>query len=100
MSTTLTLPMLVAGRDLADLFVDRLTVTPGAAVTVDARELVNGTSSFAAELVERILVGGQAGALCLIGGPPTFAQYVQDAAHRLQVADRLTVRPRLVSAAV
>lgn len=92
MSPTLTLPALVAGRDLADLFVDRLDVHAGAEVTVDARQLVSGTSSFAAQLVERLLVAEQAGRLAILGGPDSFLRSAEDAAERLGVGDRLTVR--------
>ena len=84
------LPMFVAGRDFADHVADQLGDRPGQSVVVDATELRSGTSSFAAQLVQRILVDGKAGALSVVGAPDEFARYLHDAARRDGVADRLT----------
>jgi hypothetical protein len=88
---TLTLPQLVAGRDLADDAVAGLGELHGEQVVVDARRLVSGTASFAGQLVHRILSDGGAGTLAVIGGPDDFNHYVSDAARDLQVSDRLTI---------
>ncbi len=89
---TLTLPALVAGRDLADALVDKLDGVPSAPVLVDARRLESGTASFAAQLVHRILLERQSEQLVLVGAPPSFAGYVRDAAVKLQVSNKLDTR--------
>lgn len=100
MPRTLMLPALVAGRDLADTFVDHLAGQPGDEVVVDARELVSGTSSFAAQLVQRVLVDDGAHRLVLLGPPENFAGYAREAAAALSVADRLDVQaPAVMRAA-
>lgn len=89
---TLVLPSLVAGRDLADEFVDRLAGTlAGQVVTVDARRLTRGTPSFAARLVERVL-GDGAQRLVVQGPPALFAGYLEKAAGELGDIARLDVR--------
>lgn len=95
---TVTLPALVAGRDLADAFVDPLTGVDGNPVTVDARELTSGTASFAAQLVRRILVDAHGQRLVLLGAPDTFVGYARDAARKLHVTDRLDVLDSLAEA--
>ncbi|HEU5269624.1 MAG TPA: hypothetical protein VFU36_06835 [Jatrophihabitans sp.] len=89
---TLQLPRLVAGRDFADDLVDALRLAPGAEVVVDAGELLSGTPSFAAELVERVLVAGQAGSMLLLDAPADFTDYICAAAHDLGVDGKLVVR--------
>lgn len=89
---TLQLPRLVAGRDFADDLVDSLRLEPGAEVVVDAGELLSGTPSFAAELVDRVLVAGQAGSLLLLDAPADFADYISAAAGDLGVAGKLIIR--------
>lgn len=90
---TLTLPALVAGRDLADALVDKLNDDGRSVpVFVDARRLESGTSSFAAQLVRRILLDRNAEQLILVGAPPSFAGYVRDAAVKLKVSNKLDTR--------
>ena len=89
---TLQLPRLVAGRDFADDLVDALRLQPGAEVVVDAGELLSGTASFAAELVERVLVAEQAGSLLLLDAPADFTGYIESAAGDLGVGGKLVVR--------
>jgi hypothetical protein len=89
---TLTLPQLVAGRDLAADAVAQLGPLESAEVVVDARPLVSGTASFAAQLVRSVLVDGRATTLTVLGGPGEFVADVRAAATDLQVADRLTVQ--------
>jgi len=89
---TLQLPRLVAGRDYADDLVDSLGLEPGAEVVVDAGELLSGTPSFAAELVQRVLVAGRAGLMMLLDAPADFAGYIERAAGDLGVSGRLVVR--------
>ena len=89
---TLTLPALVAGRDLADALVDKLDDVKSASVLVDASRLESGTSSFAAQLVRRLLLDGHADKLILLGAPPSFAGYVRDAAVKLDVSSQLVTR--------
>jgi hypothetical protein len=86
---TLTLPQLVAGRDLAEAAVRRLGSLAGAEVVVDARPLVSGTASFAAQLVRSTVLDGGAARLTLIGGPPDFVEDARTAAVQLQAADRV-----------
>ena len=89
---TLQLPRLVAGRDYADDLVDSLRLEPGAEVVVDAGELLSGTQSFAAELVERVLIGGHAGSMTLLDAPADFTSYIESAAGDLGVSGRLVIR--------
>lgn len=89
---TLQLPRLVAGRDYADDLVDSLQLEPGSEVVVDAGELLSGTPSFAAELVERVLVSCHAGSMMLLDAPADFTGYVESAASDLGVSGRLVVR--------
>jgi hypothetical protein len=97
---TLTLPQLVAGRELADAAVRRLGPVAGEDVVVDARSLVSGTPSFAAQLVRTALIDAHAGSLTLLGGPDDFRTEARHAAERLGAADRLRLTPeRLPSAA-
>jgi hypothetical protein len=86
---TLTLPQLVAGRELADAAVRRLGPVAGEHVVVDARALVSGTPSFAAQLVRTALVDARAASLTVLGGPDDFRADARDAAERLGAADRL-----------
>ncbi len=88
---TLTLPQLVAGRDLAAAGVRRLGPIAAAEVVVDARPLVSGTASFAAELVRSTLVDGHAARLTMLGGPADFVADARSAALDLGVVDRLAV---------
>jgi len=92
---TVVLPSMVAGRDLADALVERipgdLTATE---VAVDCRRLVSGSPSFAAQLVWRVLVDRRAGSLAVTHAPAAFAAYLEQAATRLEVADRLRIRAK------
>lgn len=88
---TVTLPQLVAGRDLADAVVNKLGILTGEQVRVDATELVVGAPSFAAQLVERVLADGAAKSLTVEGAPANFVTYLQAAADKLDLADRLIV---------
>ena len=89
---TLTLPALVAGRDLADALVDRLDDVTSQSVVVDASRLESGTASIAAQLVRRLLLDGRADQLILLGAPASFAGYVRDAAVKLDVSQQLDTR--------
>ncbi len=92
---TLVLPSMVAGRDLADALVERLAGDlTGAEVVVDCRRLVSASPSFAAELVLRVLVDRLAGSLHVEHAPAAFGAYLQEAARRLEVTDRLHVIAR------
>ncbi len=86
---TLTLPQLVAGRELAAAAVARLGALTDTDVVVDARALASGTSSFAAQLVRSIVVDGQAATLTVVGGPAEFVRDVRAAADSLTAAGRV-----------
>ena len=97
----LRLPALVAGRDLADEFVDTLrdvNEVASGVVQVDARELVSGTASFAAQLVRRLIVDEKADSFVLVGAPVKFAGYVLDAAQRLDVSRQVSAQAALANA--
>ena len=68
------LPLFVAGRDFADHVADQLGDYPGEPIVVDATGLRSGTSSFAAQLVQRVLVDGKASELTVVGAPDEFAR--------------------------
>jgi hypothetical protein len=87
---TLTLPQLVAGREIAAAAVGKLGPIDDADVVVDARALASGTSSFAAQLVRSVLVEGRARQLTLLGGPTAFRHDAESAAASLGVAEQLT----------
>ncbi len=84
------LPLFVAGRDFADHVADQLGERAGDTIVVDATGVQSGTSSFAAQLVQRVLVDGRASDLTVVGAPEEFARYLHDAARRAGVADKLT----------
>jgi hypothetical protein len=86
---TLTLPQLVAGREIAAAAVARLGTIEDADVVVDARALASGTSSFAAQLVRSVVVDGRAKRLTLLGGPEPFVHDARSAAASLGVAEQL-----------
>jgi hypothetical protein len=88
---TLTLPQLVAGRELAAEAVRKLGPIDGAQVVVDARPLVSGSTSFAGQLVRSTLVDGHAAALTVIGGPPEFLDDIHVAAQQLAVSEHVTL---------
>lgn len=90
MSAVLTLPRLVAGRDLAAAMVDQVGPLAGTRLIVDARNLVTGTGSFAAGLVRRALVDHHALGLVLVGAPADFVDYASDAAAALGVGERFS----------
>jgi uncharacterized Fe-S center protein len=87
----LTLPLIVAGRDFADEMVDRLGDFAGRSIIVDATGLSSGTSSFAAELVRRVLVDGRATELAIVGPPVQFAEYARHAAADAGVTSALDI---------
>jgi uncharacterized Fe-S center protein len=80
MDADLTLPLIVAGRDFADEMADQLGNVAGRSIVIDATGLSSGTSSFAAELVRRLLVDGKAADLAIVGAPVPFAEYARRAA--------------------
>jgi hypothetical protein len=85
----LTLPLFVAGRDFATDMADRLGNVTDRSIVVDATGLSSGTSSFAAELVTRVLVDGKAAELIIVGAPHQFVEYAQEAAHDAGVSGGL-----------
>lgn len=95
---TLQLPRLVAGRDYADDLVSSLQLEPDAEVLVDGSALLSGTPSFAAELVQQILVEGKARSLRLVGAPGDFTDYAETAAKDLDVQDRFEAKAHLSTA--
>lgn len=97
--TTLALPELVAGRDFADDLIDTLGPIAGQPVVVDASDTFSGTASFAAGLVERLLVREDAADITLAAAPEKFARYVQSAAAELGVTDRVRLADRMPATA-
>jgi hypothetical protein len=90
---TLTLPQLVAGRELAVAAVTKLGTIEHAHVVVDARPLVSGSTSFAGQLVRSALVDGGATDLTVIGGPEEFLADVRVAAEQLDVIEHVQFAP-------
>jgi len=97
MYVTLTLPQLVAGRELAKASLLRLGALADREVVVDARQLASGTASFAGEMVHVALVQNQARSLTVVGGPADFQRFAADAARAERVEDRLRLTERLPS---
>jgi len=96
---TLPLPRLVAGRDYADDMVSTLGPVLGQDVVVDATRLLSGTTSFAYQLIERLLAEEKASSVLLVGAPPDFAEYATSAARELHVTDRFDLAEELPRAA-
>ncbi|HET6210038.1 MAG TPA: hypothetical protein VFD94_06630 [Jatrophihabitans sp.] len=92
---TLQLPRLVAGRDFADDLAESFGDVRDRDVIVDGSRLLSGTPSFAAELVQRLLVDGHARSLLLVGAPIDFAGYATTAARDLAVTDRFDLAEQL-----
>ncbi|MDQ2838174.1 MAG: hypothetical protein M3Y42_05150 [Actinomycetota bacterium] len=84
----LQLPRLVAGRDFADDMAGSFGAVADQDVIVDGSRLLSGTPSFAAELVQQLLVEGKARSLLLVGAPADYAGYSSQAARELGVLDR------------
>ncbi|MGI8667773.1 MAG: hypothetical protein ACR2N4_17390 [Jatrophihabitans sp.] len=97
---TMQLPRLVAGRDFADDMVNTFGSVRDQDVIVDGTSLLSGTPSFAAELVQQLLVEGHARSLLLVGAPSDFAGYSSSAANDLGVFDRFELADRFPHAAV
>ena len=91
----LTLPNLVAGRDLADRMLDRLGAFDGQVVVVDARQTASGSASFASQVVTRTLVDGSADRLVVVGAPARFAEHLQRSARDRGVEGRLDLTATL-----
>lgn len=96
---TLPLPRLVAGRDYADDMVSTLGTVAGQDVVVDATKLLSGTTSFAYQLIERLLADERANSVLLVGAPVDFAEYATAAARELHVTDRFDLAEELPRAA-
>ncbi|MEO6702652.1 MAG: hypothetical protein ABI140_05135 [Jatrophihabitantaceae bacterium] len=96
---TLQLPRLVAGRDFADDMVESFGAVIDEDVIVDGSRLLSGTPSFAAELVQQLLVGGKARSLLLVGAPADFVGYATTAARELAVTDRFDIAESLTATA-
>ncbi|MEO7261718.1 MAG: hypothetical protein ABI047_10755 [Jatrophihabitantaceae bacterium] len=92
---TLPLPRLVAGRDYADDMVKALGAVGGQDVVVDATRLLSGTTSFAYQLIERLLADENASSVLLVGAPADFAEYATSAARELHVTDRFDLAEEL-----
>lgn len=92
---TLPLPRLVAGRDYADDMVSTLGPVRGQDVVVDASRLLSGTTSFAYQLIERLLADEHANSVLLVGAPSEFAEYAISAARELHVTDRFDLAEEL-----
>lgn len=88
---SLILPQQVAGRDLADLMVDRLGPLEGQDVCIDARATVYSSPSFASQCVRRILSAGRAQILIVQGGTSRFLEQLREAAAEMDVEERLRV---------
>ena len=96
---TLQLPRLVAGRDFAADMAQSFGDVSDGDVIVDGSRLLSGTPSFAAELLQRLLVDGKARSLLLVGVPADFAGYATTAARDLGVTDRFDLAEQLPHAA-
>lgn len=96
----LTLPSMVAGRDLANTYVDKFDGDlRDAEVVVDAYRLISASPSFSAELVHRVLTVEGARALVVRRPTSAFVEYLEDAADREGLRDRLVlVQPQGVTA--
>ena len=95
MHPTIVLPHLVAGRDLADAMIDGLAASlHDRVVVVDARATSSGSSSFASQLVQRVLVDEGARSLVLVGAPARFVRAVQESAERQDVTPRVELADR------
>ncbi|HJQ00441.1 MAG TPA: hypothetical protein VJ851_02470 [Jatrophihabitans sp.] len=92
---TLQLPRLVAGRDFAADLARSIGEVSEGDVIVDGSRLLSGTPSFAAELVQQLLVDGKARSLLLVGAPADFAGYVTAAVRELGVTDRFDLTEQL-----
>jgi len=92
---TLPLPRLVAGRDYADDMVSTLGPVRDQDVVVDATKLLSGTTSFAYQLIQRLLADEHASSVLLVGAPSDFAEYATSAARELHVTDRFDLAEEL-----
>lgn len=86
----LDLPRLASSREAANALVSSARgELKDAVVTVNCRDLLSGSPSFADELVKRVLEVGGAAELVLVGAPRDFTNYVRDSAHSRAVLSRV-----------
>jgi len=79
--------------------VETLGGVVGQDVVVDATKLLSGTTSFAYQLIERLLADKNANSVLLVGAPTDFAEYATAAARELHVTDRFDLAEELPRAA-
>jgi hypothetical protein len=75
--------------------VETLGGVVGQDVVVDATKLLSGTTSFAYQLIERLLADQNANSVLLVGAPADFAEYATAAARELHVTDRFDLAEQL-----
>ncbi|SOD70716.1 hypothetical protein SAMN05892883_0372 [Jatrophihabitans sp. GAS493] len=94
MTAMLELPQLSGGRRRAAALVDAGHLPDDlsdASVTIDARQLLAGTESFADELVKILLLDRKAETLNVINVSDDFALFLEQAAKTHSVSRRLVV---------
>lgn len=85
-------PQLTGGRERARALVEEaVNRFAGAVVVVDFRRTVAGTPSFADELIELVLVRGNAAALRITHVSKELGQYLLEAAKDHGVPERLII---------
>ena len=88
----LRLPGLVAGRDLADAMLGKLSDSYRRAdVIVDATRTSSASPSFSAQIIQHVLVEGEAASLTLAGAPDRMVSVCREVAASAGVSDRLAV---------
>jgi hypothetical protein len=75
--------------------VSTLGTVLGQDIIVDATRLLSGTTSFAYQLIERLLAEEKANSVLLVGAPPDFAEYATSAAREFRVTDRFDLAEEL-----
>lgn len=85
MTVEVSLPRLVGTREAADAYVDALPWPLPTRVDVLCGQLRAGTSSFADQLIVRLIVDGPVTELNFIDGPEEFLAHVTESARKRHV---------------
>lgn len=90
---TIVLPQLAGSREAANLLISRVGNVEGQSVVIDARDLISGSTSFADELVVRLVKDKRVAAIEVVGPDEEFWGYLTEAAADVDTEVRISQVP-------